>query len=198
MKTTGTISLTVTLALLLAGCDALTGGSEAETEGAADAAGAAEGGAPAAAAETGGKPATGAAPATAAIDMGTNTSTYANDGECDDPRFAGNAMAEGLLVVNIGKDAADCQSAFDAGTITLDPLFATPANDAAIIYGDDTGNYTNDGECDDVRFTGDYVETMFYIVDDIGHDANDCRVAVTAGEARWQGSTANPALGLTT
>ncbi len=199
MRKTGKITLVATLALALAGCDALTGGSEpeaADTAESGDAADAAE--APAADAAAGGKPAAGAAPAAAALDMGDNTSSYANDGECDDPRFAGNAMADGLLVINIGSDAADCQSAFDAGTIALNPLFATPANDAAINYGDDGGDFTNNGTCDDIRFTGAYSAGVYYIFEDIGHDATDCRNAVTSGAASWQGSTANPALGLTT
>ena len=57
---------------------------------------------------------------------------------------------------------------------------------ASIDYGDDTSTWANDGECDDLRFTGDYASEMIYLTEDIGHDANDCRAAVRKGTARWQ------------
>lgn len=54
-----------------------------------------------------------------AIDFGNNSSTWANDGECDDPRFEGDGMAFTSIDDDRGKDAEDCRAAFDAGTITL-------------------------------------------------------------------------------
>ena len=146
-----------------------------------------------------GGPADGGAAEASGIDFGTNASMYANDGECDDVRFEGSAMpgADERNTDHIGQDAADCIAAFDAGTITLNPLFEEPASTDAIVYGDDAGNYPNDGDCDDIRFTGDYASNLFYMHEDIGHDASDCRAAVESGEARWQGATATPEYGIT-
>lgn len=176
----------ITLSLALAACDNLLGGEEAtEGDAASQAAGVGAGG-------------VGAGPAgNGAMAMGDNSSPFANDGECDDPRFIGAGMASALNTDWIGKDAADCQSLLDAGRVQPNPLFDTPANDAAINYGDDSGSYPNDGECDDIRFTGEYASAMVYIVDEIGHDATDCRNAVQSGQARWQGNTATPEYGMT-
>lgn len=54
-----------------------------------------------------------------AIDFGDNSSAFANDGECDDPRFEGDGMAFVSLDDDRGKDANDCRAAYEAGTITL-------------------------------------------------------------------------------
>lgn len=55
----------------------------------------------------------------AAIDFGDNSSVFANDGECDDPRFEGEGMAIVSYDDDLGRDADDCRAAFEAGTITL-------------------------------------------------------------------------------
>jgi hypothetical protein len=52
-------------------------------------------------------------------DFGDNTSRWADDGECDDPRFEGEGAADTLLEVDRGHDAADCRKLFDAGRIAL-------------------------------------------------------------------------------
>lgn len=52
-------------------------------------------------------------------DFGDDTSQWANDGECDDPRFEGEGAAETLLAEDRGHDAADCRMLFNAGRITL-------------------------------------------------------------------------------
>jgi len=52
-------------------------------------------------------------------DFGDNTSRWANDGECDDPRFEGAGAADTLLVEDRGHDAADCRKLFGAGRIAL-------------------------------------------------------------------------------
>ena len=53
------------------------------------------------------------------IDFGDDTGEWANDGECDDPRFAGPA-AFGLLI-NEGpfRDATDCRQLFESGEVWL-------------------------------------------------------------------------------
>ena len=52
-------------------------------------------------------------------DFGDNTSRWADDGECDDPRFEGEGAADTLLDADRGHDAADCRKLFDAGRIAL-------------------------------------------------------------------------------
>ena len=52
-------------------------------------------------------------------DFGADTSPWANDGECDDPRFTGPGMAATTLDTDRMADATDCQAAFQAGTVQL-------------------------------------------------------------------------------
>ena len=53
-------------------------------------------------------------------DFGDDASDWANDGECDDPRFEGKGMTTtDLLQEDIRHDAADCSAAYDACTITV-------------------------------------------------------------------------------
>lgn len=171
-KATLAVTLTVSMGILLVGCGAATGGTSAD----------------------------GADSDTAAADifaMGNDSGDYPNDGECDDVRFQGEGMATVLNTDWIGLDASDCQQLLDAGRIEPNPLFNTPASDADINYGDDTGEYPNDGECDDIRFTGDYASEYIFVPESIGTDATDCRNAVESGEARWQGNTPTPERGKT-
>jgi len=137
-------------------------------------------------------PATETAPAPAApasaIDFGDDASQWANDGECDDPRFAGTGAAEELLDADRGHDATDCNAAFAAGTVSLaDPeddaaVADTPATEPAtdIDFGDDSGDWANDGECDDPRFTGPGTAAEL-LEADILHDATDCSTAFAEG-----------------
>ena len=118
---------------------------------------------------------------TGTVDFGDDTSNWANDGECDDPRFTGSAMAAELEDVDIGKDATDCRTAFEAGTITL--VEGDAGDDMAagdIDFGDDSSNWSKDGECDDPRFSGTGMAAELEDID-IGKDATDCRAAYEAG-----------------
>ena len=54
---------------------------------------------------------------TTIINFGDNTSEWANDGECDDPRFRGPASATTLLPVDTGRDARDCKDLFEKGFV---------------------------------------------------------------------------------
>ena len=54
---------------------------------------------------------------TRVINFGNNSSTWAFDGECDDPRFRGRGMATTLLAEDTGRDAADCRLLFETGNI---------------------------------------------------------------------------------
>lgn len=55
----------------------------------------------------------------AAIDWGDNSSRWANDGECDDPRFAGPGVAQGNNASDRYRDANDCRLRYQRGEIQL-------------------------------------------------------------------------------
>lgn len=143
---------------------------------------------------------------TAEVDFGDDTSKWANDGECDDPRFAGAGMTTtALLDSDISHDATDCRKGFEAGEIALkeEGIPAPPADNAApqpdgfipdstvaplaetttpeLDFGDDSSKWANDGECDDPRFAGAGMTTSALLEEDNGHDAADCRAAFQAG-----------------
>jgi V8-like Glu-specific endopeptidase len=99
--------------------------------------------------------------------------TWANDGACDEMRYGG----EGQCVD--GSDATDCDM-FGTSPEALERLLAlVPANLRGQL-GDDTCQYSADGECDDVTFGG----TIYC---DAGTDATDCRAMALGGEdsCRW-------------
>lgn len=129
-----------------------------------------------------------AATTTPAIDFGDDSGQWTNDGECDDPRFNGAGSAAELVDADILKDATDCKAAYDAGTVSFTGGTATTA---AIDYGDDSSEWSKDGECDDPRFSGTGVAGELLDAD-LGHDATDCRAAVEAGTASYNGGTTTP------
>ncbi len=47
----------------------------------------------------------------------------------------------------------------------------------SIDFGDDSGDFANDGECDDPRFRGQGMTSTPLMHDDIKRDASDCRAA---------------------
>ena len=119
------------------------------------------------------------------VNFGDDSSQWANDGECDDPRFSGTGTADELVDEDVLKDATDCQLAYDAGTVTFeggtgpsDIAIASPID--AINFGDDSSDWAKDGECDDPRFTGTGSAAELADID-ISKDATDCRAAYEAG-----------------
>lgn len=52
------------------------------------------------------------------IDWGDDSSVWANDGECDDPRFAGPGAAAVLLPEDEGADASDCRRLYEQGRVS--------------------------------------------------------------------------------
>ncbi len=139
-------------------------------------------------AESGGGNRKGAAASTApaavsGIDFGDDSSTWAHDGECDDPRFRGEGMsAPPLLAENEGADAADCGAAFKAGSIQLRPAKITsPAIHEGIDFGTDSSEWAQDGECDDSRFRGEGMTATPLLDQDIRANASDCLEAFKAG-----------------
>ncbi len=56
----------------------------------------------------------------ASVDFGTDSGEWANDGECDDPRFKGPGMTTTpLLEEDTKADATDCRTAYESGNLTL-------------------------------------------------------------------------------
>jgi hypothetical protein len=113
--------------------------------------------------------------------FGDDKGEYSNDGECDDPRFAGPGMTgTPLLSDDVLHDASDCRVAFEAGKVTLRGV----ADDGTIDFGDDAGAYSADGECDDLRLIGSGMTASSLLEDDIMHDATDCEAAYEAGKLK--------------
>jgi hypothetical protein len=100
------------------------------------------------------------------IDFGADTGPFQEDGECDDPRFTGP------LTTSEGKpflDATDCTRLYNAGTIRYRGTLN--ARVRGLDFGDDSGQHSRDGDCDDPRFEG-YNTTTVGLV---GTDAADCK-----------------------
>lgn len=121
------------------------------------------------------------------IDFGDDSGEYARDGECDDLRFDGEGMTQTpLLAEDLYHDASDCRAAFEAKRITLSPMFIRLSGKAEIVWGDDSGDFSRDGECDDMRFEGQGMTFTPLIAEDIGRDASDCRAAFEEGKIIWR------------
>lgn len=123
-------------------------------------------------------------------DFGDDSSRWARDGECDDPRFEGAGMSEGLsLEDDVGHDATDCRTAWRVGDIALAVIDAGDTPD----FGDDASDWANDEECDDPRFEGPGMTKTKLLDADIGHDAADCAAAWSDGQLQligdWDGDT---------
>lgn len=117
-----------------------------------------------------------------AVDFGNNSSQWAYDGECDDPRFVGAGMDEILLDEDAFADAADCQALYQKGIIQLR---GSNTKSTSENFGDNSSQWAYDGECDDPRFTGPGVDGIL-LDEDRGHDAADCRTLYNTGQIRWK------------
>ena len=117
------------------------------------------------------------------INFGDDASKWSNDGECDDRRFRGAGMAQGLDRDDIGHDATDCKAGFAAGKLMIWDFAAAKAATqcSAINFGDDKSEWPNDGQCDDYRFDGPGADFVL-LSEDIGHDASDCRQLCDLGQ----------------
>ncbi len=116
-------------------------------------------------------------------DFGDDSSEWARDGECDDMRFIGPGMASVLNDEDRGHDATDCRVAFEQKRVTMrsEALQQRVVEARRIAWGDDEGAFANDGECDDMRFEGEAMTTTVLRVEDVQHDASDCRNAYQDG-----------------
>lgn len=118
----------------------------------------------------------------AAINFGDDKGDWPKDGECDDRRFFGSAMASSLGWQFVGHDATDCRAALQAGSIALwnEAASVAATQCAAIDFGDNSGPYPNDNECDDVRFEGRGTASVLNL-ENLGKDAADCSAQCTFG-----------------
>ena len=101
------------------------------------------------------------------------------DGQCDDPRFVGGGMADPTYTALAGRDASDCRTLHEAGTIRLRQAREMDR----LSFGDDTGDWARDGECDDPSFEGPGMgatDSQEHLLS----DASDCRDAFAAGTVR--------------
>ncbi len=141
--------------------------------------------------------ATGAHPALAQgyVDFGANTSRWAFDGECDDPRFAGPGAADVLVPEDYMADAADCEAAYRKGSIWLQgggvpsklPMAPQPAapQPSIIDFGANMSRWAFDGECDDPRFAGPGAADVL-VPENYMADAADCEAAFRMGSVWLQ------------
>jgi hypothetical protein len=117
------------------------------------------------------------------VRFGDNSSEWAKDGECDDRRFRGAAMASSLDADDTGKDRTDCKRGYDMGQLKIwnfkEALAATQCH--KINFGDNKSDWPKDGECDDFRFEGPGTDGVM-MQSDVGHDAFDCRKLCDAGQ----------------
>ncbi len=69
------------------------------------------------------------------IDFGDDSSEWANDGECDDPRFEGEGVASILLDQDLYRDATDCRDLYNRGRIDLREVSRGPGSGNRIERG---------------------------------------------------------------
>ncbi|MEM9586883.1 MAG: hypothetical protein AAGA03_06345 [Planctomycetota bacterium] len=100
---------------------------------------------------------------------GDDTGDYANDDACDDGRFQIDGDEWSYQREHVLRDATDCREAYEAGTLTL-----------YVDFGNNSGEYANDGTCDDNRFTGEG-RSVLQTDSHIKRDSEDCVAAYRAG-----------------
>jgi hypothetical protein len=123
------------------------------------------------------------------INWGDDSSQWSNDGECDDPRFEGPGAHPTNLEADRFRDATDCRTLYEQGRIHMvesGPSSPAPSRNnatqgsAGINWGDDSSQWSNDGECDDPRFEGPGAHPTNLEADRF-RDATDCRTLYEQG-----------------
>lgn len=118
--------------------------------------------------------------------FGDDTNLYANDGECDDPRFEGRGSSKKPAISALAHDGTDCMAAWRAERIT--PVEKRDQNGIIILegvlFGDDTSQFSNDGECDDPQFIGRSMANGGGSAEHRGHDRTDCLTAFQSGSLK--------------
>lgn len=108
--------------------------------------------------------------AATSISWGDNSGSYANDDACDDARFHSDGDDWSYQRTHVLHDANDCRTLYERGEITL-----------YLDFGDDSGEYANDGTCDDNRFTGEG-RSVLTTDSHVMKDASDCISAYQNGK----------------
>ncbi len=103
------------------------------------------------------------------IDFGNDTGDYANDGDCDDARFFTDGEDWNYKRQHVMHDATDCRAKVDEGNLSL-----------ILDFGDNSGEYADDGTCDDVRFEGEG-RSILNTDSHIKTDSADCIAAFQTG-----------------
>lgn len=131
-------------------------------------------------------------------DFGNDSGSYANDGECDDSRFIGPGRSTLTDGTHRWKDASDCRDAWREGTINWGNVqTSVQAHSHSFdgtsepFFGDDSGEYAFDGECDDDRFYGSG-RSVLTTGSHRGRDATDCREAWRRGTLRTNAANGSP------
>ncbi len=117
------------------------------------------------------------------IEFGDDTSLFANDGECDDPRFTGPGVGSNLDWTSVGNDATDCRASVKAGARYWFGATSIIIPDcSAVDFGADGGDYANDDACDDPRFVHpEKLASSILLQSDLKQDATDCREICESG-----------------
>ncbi len=103
------------------------------------------------------------------LQFGDDSGSYANDDACDDGRFHDDGDAFTYKRQHVMHDATDCRAELAAGNISLQ-----------LDFGDNLGQYADDGTCDDNRFVGDG-RSILTTDSHIRKDAKDCIAAYQTG-----------------
>ena len=103
------------------------------------------------------------------LQWGDDSGDYANDGACDDARFEPDGDDWSYQRAHVLRDATDCRTEFEAGELTL-----------YVDFGENNGDYIDDGTCDDNRFTGEG-RSILETDSQVKRDAADCIEAYRAG-----------------
>ena len=115
-----------------------------------------------------------------AFEFGDDLGDWPLDGECDDPRFAGEGVAFSADSDDIMHDASDCRNLLYQGMVTL-AAESDIQIQGDIDFGDDLSDWANDGECDDPRFSGTGMASSL-MDEDALHDASDCQSLYAAND----------------
>ncbi len=90
-------------------------------------------------------------------------------------RYILTTLTLALLTACSGGGDADTSALTNEERVTRAPL-------ATVDFGDDSSEWSNDGECDDPRFRGPGMTNTPLLTEDTKADATDCRSAYENGD----------------
>ena len=115
------------------------------------------------------------------LSFGGNAGEWAGNGVCNDPRFEADPRSpDAALPVDNARhqDGADCEQEFLERRVW--PAWAWLADSRGLVFGDDSGEWAGDGECDDPRFFG-VAGAESASASNLLRDASDCHEAWADG-----------------